>query len=89
MNRSVQEHRQYHEIEWSCCIVGSKHARVLIFLERAAIKTTLSPKAYVELCSELQGEKWVSLKPPLATPQSCGHVRSSPKVISKEGASTR
>jgi hypothetical protein len=39
---------------------------VLIFYEQAAIKTTVSPKAYVELCSELWGEKRISLKPPLA-----------------------
>jgi hypothetical protein len=37
-------------------IAGSEHARVLIFHERAAIKTMVSPKAYVELCSELWGK---------------------------------
>jgi hypothetical protein len=49
-------------------IVGSEHARVLIFHEWTAIKTMVSPKAYVELCSELWGEKWISLKPPLVAP---------------------
>jgi len=37
----------------SCSIAGTEHARVLIFLDRAAIKTMVSPKSYVELCSEL------------------------------------
>jgi hypothetical protein len=64
----IKWHHQGIGDQQSCSIEGPEHARVLIFLERAAIKTTISPKEYVELCSELRGEKQVSLKPTLATP---------------------
>jgi hypothetical protein len=48
--------------------VGPGHARTLIFLERAAIGTTVFPRAYMVLCSELRGEKKVGLKPFLSVP---------------------
>jgi hypothetical protein len=48
--------------------VGPEHARVLIFLERAAIETTVLEKGRMEARSELWGEKWVSLKPPMDMP---------------------
>jgi hypothetical protein len=47
---------------------GPEHARVLIFLERAAIETTVLEKGRMEACSGLRGEKWVSLKPPMDAP---------------------
>jgi hypothetical protein len=48
--------------------VGPKHARVLIFLERAVIETTVLVKGHMEAHSELRGEKWVSLKLPMDAP---------------------
>ena len=45
--------------------MGEKHARVLIFHERAAIETMVLEKGRVEACNELRGEKRVSLKPPI------------------------
>jgi hypothetical protein len=45
--------------------VGLEYAQVLMFLERAAIKTTVLEKGHVEARSELQGEKWVSIKSPM------------------------
>jgi hypothetical protein len=64
----IEWHRQGIEYQWSCSIAGSEHARVLIFIEWDAIKTKVSPKAYVEFYSELRGKKWVALKPPLDAP---------------------
>jgi hypothetical protein len=43
----------------------------------------------MEACSELRGEKWVVLKPPIDCPQSRGHMNSSPKVISREELACR
>jgi hypothetical protein len=58
-------------------IVGPGHARTLIFLERAAIGTTVLTKGYVAAGGELRGEKRVGLKPLLpACPQSCVCTRS-------------
>jgi hypothetical protein len=37
-------------------IMGPEHDGVLIFPERAAIETTILPKDYLALCSELWGE---------------------------------
>jgi hypothetical protein len=64
----IEWHRQGIGDQRSCSIAGREHARVLIFLEQATIKTMVSPKEYVELCSELQGEKRVALKLSLAVP---------------------
>jgi hypothetical protein len=64
----IEWHHQGIEYQWSCSIAGPKHAQVLIFLEWDAIKTMVLPKAYVELYSELRGEKQVSPKPPLTKP---------------------
>jgi hypothetical protein len=43
--------------------VGIEGAQALIFLERAAIYTTVLAKGYVVPHSELQGKKRVGLKP--------------------------
>jgi hypothetical protein len=57
-------------------IVGTESAWTLKILERAAIETTVLPKGYVAIGSELRGEKRCGLKPLLATPQSRAYVRS-------------
>jgi hypothetical protein len=51
---------------WRSTIVLNCGARICSsfnFLDRAAIKTTVLPRAYVELCSELRGKKWFGIKP--------------------------
>jgi hypothetical protein len=49
-------------------IVGPGHARTLIFLERAAIGTTVLTKGYVAAGGELWGEKRVGLRPLFPAP---------------------
>jgi hypothetical protein len=44
-------------------IAGPRHARKLIFLERAAIGTMVLTKGYVAYGGGLRGKKWVGLKP--------------------------
>jgi hypothetical protein len=78
--------------------VGSKHARVLIFRERAAIETMVLEKGYVAAGGKLRGEKWLipnhsctynhlmqgcSPRSPEKR-ASRGHMSSSPKVISRK-----
>jgi hypothetical protein len=48
--------------------VGLGHARKIMFLEWDAIETTISTKGYMGTGGELQGEKWVGIKPFLLAP---------------------
>jgi hypothetical protein len=61
---------------WSCLIAGTKGARVLKILERAAIETMIFLEGYVVAYSELWGEKWCGLKSLYAAPQSHDFVRT-------------
>jgi hypothetical protein len=66
-------------------IAGPEHTWILIFLEWVTIETMVSPKAYMELCSELRGEKWVGLKPPLDTPAIAYFHKVTAQGHMKEG----
>jgi hypothetical protein len=55
--------------------VGPGQARKIIFLEWAAISTTVSMKGYVAAGGELWGEKWVGLNHSFPCPQSHSSTR--------------
>jgi hypothetical protein len=81
----IGRHHPTSEDQQSHLIVGVEHARALKFLEGGAIETTISPKGYMVLRSELPGERRVDLKPPLAMPAITYYVRSYPRAICREG----
>lgn len=70
-------------------IAGPEHTWILIFLEQTAIETTVSPKAYVALCSELWSKKWVGLKPPLDVPAIAYFRKVTAQGHMKEGANEK
>jgi hypothetical protein len=78
---------------WMERIVGPRHARMLIFLERATISSTVLKKGYVSAGGELRGKKWVGLKPLFLAPTNVhlckdmthGHMK---KGLIAEGASS-
>jgi hypothetical protein len=49
-------------------IAGPRHAQTFIFLEQAAISTTVLTKGYVAARGDLWGKKWVGLKPLFLVP---------------------
>jgi hypothetical protein len=52
----IEWHFQVIGDKWPCSIVGPEHAQVLIFLEQAAIETTVLEKGHMEGRGKLWGK---------------------------------
>jgi hypothetical protein len=68
--------------------VGPEHDWMLIFLEWATIGTTILPRAYMALCSELR-RKVVGLKPLLDMPAIAYFCKVTAQGHMKEGANEK